>query len=787
MRKVFCGTSGTEVAPNTHNLSAVNASKELLSAFIEFYHSDFCLRPAQEEALIQQKLLEKNDNAIVATPTNSGKSLISYLLLFDAAIKAQTVVLVEPLRALAYEKSEELKRMTEIIKVQSKKHVDVVVTTGDYRLTDEFMHSKPIGKSGTPHGQIIVATPERLDAISRNPDNQEWFRNIRVVCFDEAHLLGDAHRGATLELLIAYLRSLKSELRIILMSATISNTAALAAWLAPCSVVSDVPRYPTLDKWVYCIEDGDDVDNALLAEIADILKTEGTSVLIFVYQTASAKSLAHKIAEKLSGQKIKKHDLDALMSVGTAWFHSKMSAATKGNVISAVNSGGVRVVVSTTALSMGINLPATHVFVRDVSFAGVGDLGTSDLMQMIGRAGRGDKKGFGVICLSRNNLSKETSVVQELSAETVPEIKSRLVPISREGYFGAPREDLGYIDRVGNQVMGIINRCGNITLTGFKDYLTYTLAGDAFENLPMILQKLSDWKLAYLSEDTNEYSLTHLGKISSHCYLPPLTAANIGQLIRDLLEDMPDGKHISQFSAIDFLIVLCLTSNESRQSFRFSKGMVEKIHEYMESLPLEEKSYLYRTWIASSPEMLYGSARVDGDSSEASKRVYQSTYSAMLLYDISHGYSSARLQQDYHIDAEEIQEKLRDNAIWILCGMEQLLEVKSFYYHLKETCQAEYEQIQCVDSAFANASRTIFALIANLKFRSNLGELVRGIKRVYPNAASYPGEGTLQRLEKAGITKLKYLAGKSEEDMLQYRIRPEYIRMIVGYVQKRMS
>lgn len=31
-----------------------------------------------------------------------------------------------------------------------------------------------------------------------------------------------------------------------------------------------------------------------------------------------------------------------------------------------------------------------------------------------------------------------------------------------------------------------------------------------FENLPSILQKLSDWKLAYLNEDTNEYELTHL-------------------------------------------------------------------------------------------------------------------------------------------------------------------------------------------------------------------------------------------------------------------------------------
>ena len=82
-------------------------------------------------------------------------------------------------------------------------------------------------------------------------ENMLWFARISLVCFDEAHLLGDAHRGATLELLTAFLRSLKTKLRIILMSATISNADELAEWLAPCGVISNVPRYPKLDKWVY--------------------------------------------------------------------------------------------------------------------------------------------------------------------------------------------------------------------------------------------------------------------------------------------------------------------------------------------------------------------------------------------------------------------------------------------------------------------------------------------------------------------------------------------------------
>ena len=124
---------------------------------------------------------------------------------------------------------------------------------------------------------------------------------------------------------------------------------------------------------------------------------------------------------------------------------------------------------------MGINLPATHVFVRDISFSGFGDLDVSDLMQMIGRAGRGNKDGVGTVLLSGQNVSKETAIVEGLSNEIVPHVKSRLVPVVRESYYGAPQEDLAYISRVGNQVMGIINRYGKITRNGINTFLSNTL------------------------------------------------------------------------------------------------------------------------------------------------------------------------------------------------------------------------------------------------------------------------------------------------------------------------
>ena len=783
MRKVYCGASGSDQAPVTHRLSEVDVSKAILDAMIAFYGRDIQLRPAQEEALVNRKIFSKTGNVIIATATNSGKSLISYLGLFTEAINGKTVILIEPLRALAHEKGEELSEIAALIKKQSKVKVSVTVTTGDYRLSDEFMGSRPAEQTT---GQIVVATPERLDAISRVSDNKEWFKNISMVCIDEAHLIGDPYRGATLELLIAFLRTTNANARLILMSATISNTDELAQWLDPCEIIADIPRYPTLDKWVYCVEGEEKPDDILAVEIAEILQDERKSVVVFVYQTASAEALAQHLAVKISGNRIKKHDLHATMNAGVAWYHARLSAATRHNIVEAMETGAVRVVVSTTALAMGVNLPATHVFVRDISFSGYGDLDIADLMQMLGRAGRGNNPGTGVVLLSNNNLSKEATIVAGIANETVPCVKSQLIPAESEGYFGN-REDLYYIDRVGNQIMGIINRHGNVTIADLQHNLSQTLCGDRFDNLPNVLRYLSNWKLAFLNEDTNEYELTQLGKTASRYYLPPVTAANAGQLVRDLLSDCSDGAHIAQFAAIDYLIMLCLISAENKPLVRYSNRIKQMVSAYMEALPLEEKSYLYRTWISGAPEELLGSARITTPQGSAEKIVYQSVYTAMLLYDISRGKTPMQLSDCYGFDVEEVQEKLRDNALWILSGIEKILEVRSFYFHLKNNCEAETEQIHGVEMAFKKASRTIFALIANLKFRSHLGELVRGIKRVYPEADSYPGECSIKKLEEAGITSIRALVGKSAWDLTALGIQKKYADMIVGYVRKRMN
>ncbi|MFZ5590498.1 MAG: helicase-related protein, partial [Bacillota bacterium] len=534
----------------------------------------------------------------------------------------------------------------------------------------------------------------------------------------------------------------------------------------------------------------DDINKCVKSEVQRVLEQENTSVLIFVYRTDWAESLAHALATSFGNGRIKKGDLRAIMDVGVAWYHAGMSAGSRASVRQALLEGKVRVVVSTTALAMGINLPTTHVFIRDITYPGVRELDIAELTQMMGRAGRGDKQGVGVVFHRPSDKIGRSVLEQGLKEEIYSRIVSQLSPPDDEiYYYGRKQGDLDCVNRVGNQILGIINRMGRITRGDLEKFLLLSWGGKVFlHHLDGLLQRLCQWKLVFFAEETGEFDLTRLGKTASRCYLPPTTAANMGQLIRDMLQDQPDGRHLVQMSPIDLLIMLCLTSSDLKPLARYSKSLAERVDSYMEELRLEEKSYLYRQWIAGDAAALLGSARVGANfkESEAHKVAYQQTHLAMFLYDLSKGEKVRNLEARYRVNVQEVEEKIRDIALWLLYGLEKIFEVRNFYFHLRAVCEVSPEQIKPVEVAFKRLSRLVFSLLPNLRYRSSLGELIRGIKNVYPRAGHYPGEGTIRRLEEGGVSNLRDLAGKSLDDLVKLGVQRRYAELIVGYIKRRM-
>ena len=188
------------------------------------------LRPAQEKS-IKKGLLEGR-SLLVCTPTASGKTLIAELAALKSIIEGKgKAVYIVPLKALAAEKYRNFKkRYGNIIKV--------ALSIGDIDSSDHYIAEY----------DLIVTTSEKLDSLIRH--HSPWISGVKTIIVDEIHLLNDAERGPTLEILLTILKQLLKNAQIIGLSATIGNAEELAEWL-DAELVVDEWRPVKLEKGIY--------------------------------------------------------------------------------------------------------------------------------------------------------------------------------------------------------------------------------------------------------------------------------------------------------------------------------------------------------------------------------------------------------------------------------------------------------------------------------------------------------------------------------------------------------
>ena len=188
------------------------------------------LRPAQEKS-IKKGLLEGR-SLLVCTPTASGKTLIAELAALKSIIEGKgKAVYIVPLKALASEKLRNFKKRYDKI-------LRVALSIGDIDSADPFLADY----------DLIIVTAEKMDSLLRH--HSPWINDISTIIIDEIHLLNDAERGPTLEILITILKQLLKNVQIIGLSATIGNAEELAEWLDADLVVDDW-RPVKLHKGIY--------------------------------------------------------------------------------------------------------------------------------------------------------------------------------------------------------------------------------------------------------------------------------------------------------------------------------------------------------------------------------------------------------------------------------------------------------------------------------------------------------------------------------------------------------
>ncbi|MBW2996236.1 DEAD/DEAH box helicase [Candidatus Woesearchaeota archaeon] len=194
------------------------------------------LRPSQEKS-IKNGVLERK-NLLVCTPTASGKTLIAELAMVKSILEGNgKAIYIVPLKALANEKFKDFKKRYGL-------YLRVALSIGDLDSADPYLEGY----------DLIVCTAEKLDSLIRH--HAPWLGMVGTVIVDEVHLMNDAGRGPTLEILITMLRELLEKVQVIALSATIGNPEELGEWL-DANLVIDKWRPVKLHKGIY---DGEKIE-----------------------------------------------------------------------------------------------------------------------------------------------------------------------------------------------------------------------------------------------------------------------------------------------------------------------------------------------------------------------------------------------------------------------------------------------------------------------------------------------------------------------------------------------
>ena len=502
------------------------------------------LYPPQEEAVNAGVLDFKN--LVLASPTASGKTLIAELTGLKHVLERNgKVIYLSPLRALASEKFDEFKKYTNLQKKDGR-NVTVGISTGDYDQADPWLQRY----------DIIITTNEKADSLLRH--RAKWMDEITLVVADEVHLLNEAERGPTLEIVLARLIQVNPDIQILALSATINNVDEIANWLKAQYVITEW-RPVNLKEGVLLndeiqYKDGDarKIDhktrNPAINIVLNTIKNGGQA-LVFTSTRKNSASVAKQIAEQTSevlskpvkrtleneaehilntGERTRLSEaLANLVRCGTAFHHAGLPGAHRKQIEDLFRGGKIKVLTATPTLAFGVNLPARTVVIQDYRRYEVGygyyPIAVLEYKQMAGRAGRPKYDKVGEAILIAKTADEADYLMDNYVLAKPERIWSRLAveKIIRGHVLATVASDFAK------------------TETGVYEFFARTFYAHQYDikAIRSLIAKI----LHYLaSEDMittkgDNVNATKLGKRVSELYIDPASAV----VIRDSLKNKP--------------------------------------------------------------------------------------------------------------------------------------------------------------------------------------------------------------------------------------------------------
>ncbi|KAI5720766.1 hypothetical protein M8J77_011400 [Diaphorina citri] len=390
-----------------------------------------------------ETLLETDQSVVVSAPTGSGKTVLFEMailkLLLDVdngvydTIHDIKAVYISPLKSLCSEKYNVWKTK---FAEPGGHQLRIAEITGD--TVDQGQSSLHF----MTNVHLVLTTPEKWDAMTRKwRDCASVLNQVRLLMLDEVHLLGEESRGPVLEAVVCRMRTVQKSqrasqpIRFVAVSATIPNIYDIALWLGfgkptvyaqiddsfrPVKLTKIVRGFPTKPS-----QSTFQFEMMLSYKLKSIIMqySDNKPTLIFcatrkgvehtctilrqemsIQTSPEVREIVDKCMSNMMDNKLK----DMLRS-SIGYHHAGMSPEDRTIIEQLFRSGYLMILVSTSSLAIGVNLPAHLVIVKStenyVGASGYQEYKETQILQMIGRAGRPqyDTEAIAVILTKQQN------------------------------------------------------------------------------------------------------------------------------------------------------------------------------------------------------------------------------------------------------------------------------------------------------------------------------------------------------------------------------------------------
>ncbi|GAV70037.1 DEAD domain-containing protein/Helicase_C domain-containing protein/Sec63 domain-containing protein [Cephalotus follicularis] len=389
-----------------------NNAYEVLYNFSHF-------NPIQTQAF--HVLYHTDNNVLLGAPTGSGKTIsaeLAMLRLFNTQPDLK-VIYIAPLKAIVRERMNDWSK--HLVPQLGKQMVEM---TGDY--TPDLM--------ALLSADIIISTPEKWDGISRNWHSRSYVSKVGLLILDEIHLLG-SDRGPILEVIVSRMRYISSQteraVRFIGLSTALANAGDLADWLGvgemglfnfkpsvrPVPLEVHIQGYPgkfycprmnSMNKPAYAAICTHSPTKPVLIFVSSRRQTRLTALDLIQFAASDEHprqflSMPEEALQMVLSQ-VTDQNLRHTLQFGIGLHHAGLNDKDRSLVEELFVNNKIQVLVCTSTLAWGVNLPAHLVIIKGTEYYDgkskrYVDSPITDILQMMGRAGRPqyDQHGKAVI------------------------------------------------------------------------------------------------------------------------------------------------------------------------------------------------------------------------------------------------------------------------------------------------------------------------------------------------------------------------------------------------------